>query len=96
MRRSAKIPSRNSRHRLRPGERFRDFDAAPEMIVVPAGSLPMKWPRELQDAEEEFGPQGSATYPQHRVTTENAFAVSVAPVTRCEFAARSLPQPTMK
>jgi len=60
------------------GTRFRDFDAAPEMIVVPAGEFMMGSPEgEGEDRER----------PQHKVTIRNVFAVSVSPVTRGEFAA---------
>jgi formylglycine-generating enzyme required for sulfatase activity len=58
--------------------RFRDFDAAPEMIVVPAGEFIMG------SADDE------GTYderPQHKVTIKSSFTVSVAPITRGEFAA---------
>jgi formylglycine-generating enzyme required for sulfatase activity len=60
-------------------ESFRDFGAAPHMIVVPAGEFMMGSPSDSA-AEER---------PQHKVTIKNSFAVSVAPVTRGEFAAFS-------
>jgi hypothetical protein len=61
-----------------PGDRFRDFDAAPEMIVVPAGSFLMG-SREGEGADNER--------PQHKVTIKSPFAVSISPVMRGEFAA---------
>ncbi len=61
-----------------PSDRFRDFDAAPQMIVVPAGEFMMGSPDGEGLAEE---------HPQHKVTIENPFAVGIAPVTRGEFAA---------
>jgi formylglycine-generating enzyme required for sulfatase activity len=60
------------------GDRFRDFDAAPEMIVVPVGEFMMGSPDAEGDDDE---------HPQHKVTIKNAFAVGIAPVTRGEFAA---------
>lgn len=61
-----------------PGHRFRDFDGAPEMVVVPAGEFMMGSPEGKGDPDE---------YPQHHVTIANSFAVSVCQVTRGEFAA---------
>jgi formylglycine-generating enzyme required for sulfatase activity len=61
-----------------PGEVFRDFDGAPEMIVVPAGEFLMGSPGGEGDEDER---------PQHKVTIANPFAVGIAPVTRGEFAA---------
>jgi hypothetical protein len=61
-----------------PGDWFRDFDAAPEMIVVPAGEFLMGSRSGEGDADER---------PQHKVTIKSPFAVSIAPVTRGEFAA---------
>ena len=60
-----------------PGNRFRDFDAAPEMIGVAAGEFVMGSPEGKGDNDES---------PQHRVAIKNSFAVSIAPVTRGEFA----------
>ncbi|GLS22856.1 protein 3-oxoalanine-generating enzyme family protein [Labrys miyagiensis] len=61
-----------------PGDRFRDFPEAPEMIVVPAGAFLMGSPA---------GQGNSNEHPQHQVTIAHAFAVGIAPVTRGEFAA---------
>jgi formylglycine-generating enzyme required for sulfatase activity len=59
------------------GADFRDFDAAPEMIIVPAGSFLMGSPDgEGNDRER----------PRHEVTIGNPFAVGISPVTRGEFA----------
>ena len=60
---------------LAPGERFRDFDAAPEMVVVPDGKFKMGSPK--GQAEER---------PQHVITIKSSFAVSIAPIARGEFA----------
>jgi hypothetical protein len=61
-----------------PGARFRDFDAAPEMIVVPAGSFQMG----SRDGEGDDDER-----PQHKVAIRSDFAVGISPVTRGEFAA---------
>jgi formylglycine-generating enzyme required for sulfatase activity len=59
-----------------PGDRFRDFNAAPEMIVVPSGDFQMG-----------SGEGANDERPQRKVTIKNPFAVSISPVTRGEFAA---------
>jgi formylglycine-generating enzyme required for sulfatase activity len=58
--------------------RFRDFDAAPEMIVVPAGEF-------LMGSRDGEGYDNER--PQHKVVIKNRLAVGVSPVTRGEFAA---------
>jgi formylglycine-generating enzyme required for sulfatase activity len=60
-----------------PGDRFRDFDAAPEMIVVPAGTFLMG----SRDGEGD-----DSERPQHQVIIKKPFLVSISPVTRGEFA----------
>jgi len=62
------------------GDRFRDFAAAPQMIVVPAGDFMMGSP----DGEDE---SDDRERPQHKVTIKTPFAVSTSPITRGEFAA---------
>ena len=64
---------------LRAGRRFRDCEACPEMVVVPAGTLMMGSP-----APEE-GRRGNEG-PVHRVTFEQPFAVGVYEVTREQYA----------
>jgi formylglycine-generating enzyme required for sulfatase activity len=59
-----------------PGDRFRDFDAGPDMIVVPAGGFMMG---------SQYGEGDDDERPQHKVTIKNAFAVSISPITRGEF-----------
>jgi formylglycine-generating enzyme required for sulfatase activity len=61
-----------------PGEIYHDFDAAPEMIVVPAGDFLMGSRKGEGDDDER---------PQHKVRIGYALAVGIAPVTRGEFAA---------
>jgi formylglycine-generating enzyme required for sulfatase activity len=58
------------------GNRFRDFDAAPEMIGVPAGAFLMGSP---------YGEGYGSERPQHKVTIGRPFAVGISPVTRGEF-----------
>jgi formylglycine-generating enzyme required for sulfatase activity len=54
------------------------FEAAPNMIEVPAGSFMMGSPR---------GEGAISERPLHKVVIKRAFAVGIAPVTRGEFAA---------
>jgi formylglycine-generating enzyme required for sulfatase activity len=61
-----------------PGVRFRDFDTAPEMIVVPAGEFMMGSRQGEGDDDER---------PQRKVAIRNPCAVGIAPVMRGEFAA---------
>jgi formylglycine-generating enzyme required for sulfatase activity len=55
----------------------RDFDAAPQMIVVRAGEFMMGSPAGEGDDNER---------PQHKVTIKSAFAVGISPITRGDFA----------
>ena len=59
-------------HKWPVGKKFRDCDACPEMVVVPAGSYMM--------GSEEYSDETV-----HRVTIERPFAVGVYEVTRGEF-----------
>ena len=61
---------------LKAGESFRDLDAAPEMVVIPAGSFMMGTTR---------GEGFDTELPQHEVTIPNAFAVGKYPVTFAEW-----------
>jgi formylglycine-generating enzyme required for sulfatase activity len=69
---------REARGRPIPGDRFRDFDSAPEMIVVPAGKFMMGSPAADDDADE-------SERPQHEVVIATPFAVGVSPITRGQF-----------
>ena len=62
----------------RPGERFSDCTACPEMVVVAAGSFMMGSP------ESEVG-RFPGEGPQHRVTIGSPFAVGVYEVTFAEW-----------
>ena len=64
----------------RPGRRFRDCDACPEMVVLPAGSFLMGSP---ESEEGRFGWEG----PQHRIEIREAFAAGVYEVTFEEWGA---------
>ena len=67
------------RREREPGRRFRDCDACPEMVVVPAGSYMMGSPSGEEGRLDSEGPR-------HRVTIAEPFAVGVHEVTRGEFA----------
>ena len=58
------------------GERFRDCDACPEMVVIPTGSFEMGSPE-----SEEGRMYDDREGPQHRVTIRKAFAAGVYEVT---------------
>jgi len=65
---------------LKPGESFRDFSEAPEMVVVPAGEFMMGSKKGEGEASE---------HPQHKVAIPQAFAVGKYPVTFAEWDAAS-------
>ena len=67
-----------SGERFRPGERFRDCDVCPEMVVIPAGSFLMGSPESEEGRSDDEGPV-------HRVTIPRAFAVGVYEVTVAEY-----------
>ena len=62
------------------GRRFRDCDACPQMVVVPAGSFRMGSPSGEAGRDDDEGPV-------HRVTIAEPFAVGVYEVTFNEWAA---------
>ena len=64
---------------LAPGRVFRDCDACPEMVVVPAGSFMMGSSSHEEGRDDDEGPV-------HRVTIPAPFAVGRYEVTRGEFA----------
>ena len=63
---------------LSPGRVFRDCDACPEMVVVPAGSYLMGSPSSEERRSENEGPQ-------HRVSIGEPFAVGVYEATFTEW-----------
>ena len=69
---------REAKELRRPGSRFRDCGACPEMVVIPAGSFLMGSP------ESEEG-RGDDEGPLHRVTIGEAFAVGVYEITVAEY-----------
>ena len=72
--------AREAEERKRPGKRFRDCDACPEMVVLPAGSFLMGSPESEKGRHDDEGPQ-------HQVTIREAFAVGAYEVTFEEWAA---------
>jgi formylglycine-generating enzyme required for sulfatase activity len=66
-----------TRH-LRVGAEFQDAPFGPQMVIVPQGEFLMGSP---------VGEGYESEHPQHQVTIEAPFAVSVSPVMRGEFAA---------
>ncbi len=63
-----------------PGERFRDCETCPEMIVVPAGRFTMGSPKGEDGRQADEGPR-------RQVAIQQAFAVGRFEITRGEFAA---------
>ena len=61
---------------LKFSESFRDFDAAPEMVIVPAGEFWMG---------SKDGEGSGKERPRHKVTIANPFAVGKYPVTFAEW-----------
>jgi formylglycine-generating enzyme required for sulfatase activity len=62
----------------KPGDSFRDCDACPEMVVIPAGSFTMGSPNDEKGRSDDEGPQ-------HKVTIARAFAVGKYEVTFDEW-----------
>ncbi len=63
---------------LKPGHTFRDFDSAPEMVVIPAGAFMM--------GSKDGGVWGwGQERPVHKVTIPQAFAAGKYPVTFAEW-----------
>ena len=62
-----------------PGERWRDCDECPEMVVIPAGTFTMGSPASETGRYEREDPA-------HRVTIARPFAIGVYEVTRDEYA----------
>jgi formylglycine-generating enzyme required for sulfatase activity len=65
-------------------EWFKDHDAGPEMVVVPAGSFLMGSP---ENEPEREGLKKGTESPQHDVTIARPFAVGRHAITRGQFAA---------
>jgi formylglycine-generating enzyme required for sulfatase activity len=78
---STKVLSPETERALKPKQRFRECAWCPEMVVVQAGQFMMGSPsnerRAASDASDEF--------PLHRVTLENAIAVSRFDITYDEW-----------
>ena len=71
----------------RPGDTFKDCDACPEMVVVPAGRIVMG--AQAGEAAREGVPndQANRERPPHQTTIARPFAVAKHEVTRGEFEA---------
>jgi formylglycine-generating enzyme required for sulfatase activity len=65
-------------------EWFKDHEAGPEMVVVPAGSFTMGSP---DDEPERESWQAGTESPRHEVTIAQPFAVARHAITRGQFAA---------
>jgi len=66
-------------------EWFKDHEAGPEMVVVPAGTFLMGSPESEPDRDVSFSE--AAEEPQHEVTIARPFAVGRHAITRGQFAA---------
>ena len=64
--------------RFRPGDRFRDCDVCPELVVVPEGNYMMGSPDSEKWRTRDEGPR-------HRVTIDRPFAVGVGEITVREY-----------
>ncbi len=62
----------------RPGEKFRDGAACPQMVTIPAGSFLMGSPESEEGRDDDEGPM-------HEVTIAEAFAVGAYEVTFAEW-----------
>ena len=65
---------------LKPGDTFKECDACPEMVVVPAGSFAMGSPNNEKARDNNEGPQ-------HQVTITRSFAFGKFEVTVDQFVA---------
>lgn len=63
---------------LAPGQSFRDCDHCPEMVVVPAGSVPVGDPLDYEDAEDG---------PRPGITIARPFAIGKYEVTQAQWQA---------
>jgi formylglycine-generating enzyme required for sulfatase activity/uncharacterized caspase-like protein len=70
----------NEKSCLKPKDTFKDCDACPEMVVVPAGEFMMGSPKNEEHRQKEEDPQ-------HKVTIGKPFAVGKFAVTRDQFEA---------
>ena len=77
-RRQAEAEAERRRREREPARRFRDCDACPEMVVVPAGSFMMGSPPGEAERDDDEGPV-------HRVTIAEPFAVGIFEVTFREW-----------
>ena len=76
--RTAAPLSMSEEHAVRPGDVFKECEACPEMVVVPAGEFVMGSPESEESSEEN-------ERPQHKVTILNPFSVGRFAVTFDEW-----------
>ena len=72
------LEERREAESLRPGERFRDCDECPELVVVARGTFSMGSPEAERWRNDNEGPR-------HQVAIEDAFAVGVHEITIREY-----------
>ena len=79
-RRVAEAEERRLAEWRRSGRLFRDCDACPEMVMIPAGTFMMGSPASEEGRDDDEGPR-------HEVTLRSPFALGRYEVTRAEYAA---------
>ena len=68
------LPAVGVFRQYKPGDKFKDCDDCPEMVVVPAGTFIMGSPENEKDRDNDEGPQ-------QRITIEKPFAIGIYEIT---------------